>query len=403
MKKFKYSARDTSGKIINGNMEAKDAGAVTDILHDRGLIVVSIKEAFALDLERLAEINIGGVPMKEKVIFMRQMSTMVGAGLPLARALEIMVQQTSNPMFKRVLKEVLAAIQSGKTLANSFREQSEVFDPITLNLIEAGEESGNLDTILERLATELEESKSLGDKLRSAMIYPIIILVIIVVVMVLMMLVLVPSMAQIYGDFGAELPLVTRILMGMSDFFIKYWWAILVVLAVVFIGMKYYLDTAKGKRNFDKITLKIPVIGGIISKMQLSQFTRILALLLGSGLSIIKALELTAQSLTNEMFRDTVMAAKEEVEKGGALAIPIARSEYFPLLVSSMIAVGEETGEIDAVLEKVSQYYKDEVDVATSNMSSILEPVFLVIMGLAVGFIALAVYMPMFQLSSAIG
>ena len=403
MKKFKYSARDTSGKIINGNMEAKDAGAVTDILHDRGLIVVSIKEAFALDLERLAEINIGGVPMKEKVIFMRQMSTMVGAGLPLARALEIMVQQTSNPMFKRVLKEVLAAIQSGKTLANSFREQSEVFDPITLNLIEAGEESGNLETILERLATELEESKSLGDKLRSAMIYPIIILVIIIVVMVLMMLVLVPSMAQIYGDFGAELPLVTRILMGMSDFFIKYWWAILVVLAVVFIGMKYYLDTAKGKRNFDKITLKIPVIGGIISKMQLSQFTRILALLLGSGLSIMKALELTAQSLTNEMFRDTVMAAKEEVEKGGALAIPIARSEYFPLLVSSMIAVGEETGEIDAVLEKVSQYYKDEVDVATSNMSSILEPVFLVIMGLAVGFIALAVYMPMFQLSSAIG
>lgn len=403
MKKFKYSARDTSGKIVNGSMEAKDAGAVTDILHDRGLIIVTIKEAFGLDLERLAEINIGGVPMKEKVIFMRQMSTMVGAGLPLTRALEIMVQQTSNPMFKRVLKEVLSAIQSGKTLANSFREQSEVFDPITLNLIEAGEESGNLETILERLATELEESKSLGDKLRSAMIYPIIILVIIVVVMVLMMLVLVPSMASIYSDFGAELPFATRLLMDMSTFFTKFWWAILVVLAVVFIGMKYYLDTAKGKRNFDKIVLKIPAIGMIVSKMQLSQFTRILALLLGSGLSIIKALELTAQSLKNEMFRDTVMAAKEEVEKGGALAIPIARSEYFPLLVSSMIAVGEETGEIDAVLVKVSQYYKEEVDVATSNLSSILEPLFLVIMGLAIGFIALAVYMPMFQLSSAIG
>ena len=403
MKKFKYSARDTSGKIVSGDMEAKDAGAVTDILHDRGLIIVTIKEAFGLDLERLSEINIGGVPMKEKVIFMRQMSTMVGAGLPLTRALEIMVQQTSNPMFKRVLKEVLAAIQSGKTLANSFREQSEVFDPITLNLIEAGEESGNLETILERLATELEESKTLGDKLRSAMIYPIIILVIIVVVMVLMMLVLVPSMASIYSDFGAELPFATRLLMDMSTFFTKFWWAILVVLAVVFIGMKYYLDTAKGKRNFDKIVLKIPAIGTIISKMQLSQFTRILALLLGSGLSIIKALELTAQSLKNEMFRDTVMAAKEEVEKGGALAIPIARSEYFPLLVSSMIAVGEETGEIDAVLVKVSQYYKEEVDVATSNLSSILEPLFLVIMGLAIGFIALAVYMPMFQLSSAIG
>lgn len=403
MKKFKYSARDTDGKVISGDMEAKDASAVADILHDRGLIIVNIKEAFGFDLERLSEINIGGVPMKEKVVFMRQMATMVGAGLPLTRALEIMVQQTSNPMFKKVLKEVLSAIQSGKSLANSFREQEEVFDPITLNLIEAGEESGNLETILEKLASELEDSKSLGDKLKSAMIYPIIILVIIIVVMVLMMLVLVPSMASIYSDFGAELPFATRLLMNLSSFFLKYWWAVLVILAVVFIGMKYYLDTVKGKRNFDKITLKIPAIGGIISKMQLSQFTRILALLLGSGLSIIKALELTAQSLKNEMFRDTVLAAKEEVEKGGALAIPIARSEYFPLLVSSMIAVGEETGEIDAVLVKVSQYYKEEVDVATSNLSSILEPLFLVIMGLAIGFIALAVYMPMFQLSSAIG
>jgi len=403
MKKFKYSARDTGGKVISGDMEAKDASAVADILHDRGLIIVNIKEAFGFDLERLSEINIGGVPMKEKVVFMRQMATMVGAGLPLTRALEIMVQQTSNPMFKKVLKEVLSAIQSGKSLANSFREQEEVFDPITLNLIEAGEESGNLETILEKLASELEDSKSLGDKLKSAMIYPIIILVIIIIVMVLMMLVLVPSMASIYSDFGAELPFATRLLMNLSSFFLKYWWAVLVILAVVFIGMKYYLDTAKGKRNFDKITLKLPAVGGIISKMQLSQFTRILALLLGSGLSIIKALELTAQSLKNEMFRDTVLAAKEEVEKGGALAIPIARSEYFPLLVSSMIAVGEETGEIDAVLVKVSQYYKEEVDVATSNLSSILEPLFLVIMGLAIGFIALAVYMPMFQLSSAIG
>lgn len=403
MKKYKYSARDSAGKIVDGSIEAKDTTTVADILHDRGLIVVSIRESFGLNLEQLSEINIGGVPMKDKVVFMRQMSTMVGAGLPLTRALEIMVQQAANPLFKRVLKEVLAAVQSGKTLANSFREQEEVFDEISLNLVEAGEESGNLDVILERLATELEDKKGLSDKLRSAMIYPAIILLIIIAVVILMMFVLVPSMATIYGDFNAELPWATRFLMSMSDFFIKFWWAILVVLAVLIIGGKYYLDTKKGKRNFDKLVLKIPAIGTIVSKMQLAQFTRILALLLGSGLSIIKALELTAQSMSNEMFRDTIMSAKEEVEKGGALAIPIARSEYFPLIVSSMIAVGEETGEIDTVLNKVSQYYKDEVNVATSNLSSILEPLFLVIMGLAIGFIALAVYMPMFQLSSAIG
>ena len=403
MKKFKYSARDVKGKVVTGEVEARDSESVTDILHDRGLIVVSIKEGMGIDFEKLAEINIGGVPMKEKVIFMRQMSTMVGAGLPLTRALEIMVQQAGNPFFKRVLKEVLASVQSGRSLSDSFRAQDEIYDEVTLNLIEAGEESGNLETILERLATELEEKNSLSSKLKSAMIYPIIILVVIVVVVVLMMMVLIPSMATIYSDFGAELPWVTRVLMSMSDFFLNFWWAVLVVLAILIIGGKYYLDSAKGKRNWDKLVLKIPVVGGIITKMQLSQFTRILALLLGSGLSIIKALELTASSLSNSIFKDTITEAKAEVEKGGALALPIARSEYFPLLVSSMIAVGEETGEIDAVLTKVSEYYKEEVDVATTNMASVLEPVFLIIMGLAIGFIALGVYMPMFQLSSAIG
>jgi type IV pilus assembly protein PilC len=403
MKNFRYSARDTNGKVVEGEVEARDANSVADILHDRGLIVVSIKEGMGIDWERLSEINIGGIPMKDKVIFMRQMATMVGAGLPLTRSLEIMVQQASNPLFKRVLANVLKSIESGKTLADSFREQEEVFDEITLNLIEAGEQSGNLEDILEKLAVELEEKNQLSSKIKSAMIYPAIILVIIIGVVILMMFVLVPSMAEIYQDFDAELPFATRLLMSMSDFFLNYWWAIITVLAVLVIGIKYYLDTPKGKRNFDKLILKVPSIGTIIAKMQLSQFTRILALLLGSGLPIIKAIELTALSLSNEMFRDTLMEAKDEVEKGGPLAIPIARSEYYPLLVSSMIAVGEETGEIDTVLAKVSEYYKEEVNTATSNLSSILEPVFLVIMGLAIGFIAMAVYTPMFQLSSAIG
>jgi type IV pilus assembly protein PilC len=341
--------------------------------------------------------------MKEKIVFMRQMATMVGAGLPLSRSLEIMIQQTANPLFRRVLKNVLESVQSGKTLADSFRQEEEVFDNITINLIEAGEESGNLEIILERLATELEEKDSLSGKIKSAMIYPVIILVIIVAVIVLMMFVLVPAMADIYDDFDAELPFITRFLMDMSNFFINYWWTLIVGGLVIFIGGKFYLDSPSGKRTFDKLVLKIPVVGGIVSKMQISQFTRILSLLLGSGLSIVKAIELTADSLSNSMFRDTLMEAKEEVEKGGPLAIPIARSEYYPLLVSSMVAVGEETGEMDTVLAKVAEYYKSEVDTATENLSTILEPVFLVIMGLAVGFIALGVYMPMFQLSTVMG
>ncbi len=403
MKKFKYSARDKKGKSVNGEIEARDVAAVTDILHDRGLVVVSIKETSMLDISKLQEINIGGVPMQDKVVFMRQMATMVGAGLPLTRALEIMVDQATNPMFKRVLRDVLLSVQSGKSLSVSFREQEGVFDSITLNLLEAGEESGNLEVILARLATELEERSSLTKKVRSAMIYPSIILVVIVGVILMMLFVLIPSMSEIYNDFGADLPWITKFLVNMSNFFLKYWWAILLIIVVLVVGLKYYRSTEKGRKTIDKLMVKIPIVGNLISKIQIAQFTRILALLLSSGLSIVKALELTAQSLSNSVFKDVVMDARNEVEKGGPLALPIARSEYFPLLVSSMISVGEETGEIDGVLEKVSEYYKEEVDTATGNLSTILEPLLLIIMGLAVGFIALGVYMPMFGLAQVMG
>lgn len=399
MGKFKYFARDKNGREVKGDIEARDPEAVSDILHDQGLIIVSIKEASFLDPSRFAEINIGGVPMKEKVVFMRQMATMISSGLPLNRALEIMVEQSANPMFKKVLVNVSMAVQSGKSLSVSFREQEDVFDNITLNLIEAGEESGNLEVILGKLATELEEKDSLNRKIKSAMIYPVIILIVILGVVLMMMFVLVPSMSDIYKDFGADLPIITKMIMAMSDFALNYWWAVIIIFLVLFLGFRFYKSTEKGKKTIDKIILKIPIIGKLVSKTQIAQFTRILALLLGSGLSIVKALELTGQSLGNTVFKDVVMDARDEVEKGGPLALPIARSTNFPLLVSSMISVGEETGEIDAVLDKVSEYYKEEVDTATSNLSSVLEPVLLIIMGVAVGFIALGVYMPMFGLS----
>lgn len=403
MPNFTYSARDNKGKEVKGKIEARDGEAVVEILQDRGLVVVNVKEQTSFDLESLGQINIGGVPMGDKVVFMRQLATMVGAGLPLTRGLQVMEQQISNPMFKRVITQVKSSVEAGKGLAESFRNADEVFDDVTINLIEAGESSGNLDEILNKLAVELEESKKLQGKLKGALTYPLILLVIIVAVMVLMMLVLVPAMSDIYSEFGGELPTITRVMVSMSDFFLNFWWALVIVLLGLIIGYKVWVDTPKGKRTRDKIVVKIPIMGTIVSKMQLAQFTRLLGLLLGSGLPIIRALELTAMSLSNEMFKEVIFEAKEEVERGGSLALPIARSDYFPLLVSSMIAVGEETGELDTVLAKVSQYYKEEVDQATENMSSVLEPVFLVIMGVAVAFISLGVYTPMFQLSEVMG
>ncbi len=403
MPNFTYSARDNNGRAIEGKLEARDAQAVAEILQDRGLIVVNIKEKKSFDLEELSQINIGGVPMKDKVVFMRQLATMVNAGLPLTRGLQIMEQQITNPLFKKTISDVKVSVEAGKSLADSFRNTEEVFDDITINLIEAGESSGNLGEILNKLATELENKNKLQGKIKGALTYPIILLVIIVAVVVLMMLVLVPAMSDIYSEFGGELPAITKIMVSLSDFFINYWWVILIAILGIVIGIKVWIDTPNGKRSSDKIVLKIPIIGGIISKMQVAQFTRILALLLSSGLSISRALELTAMSLSNTMFREVVLEAKDEVEKGNSLALPIARSDYYPLLVSSMIAVGEETGELDNVLEKVAQYYNEEVDQATENMSSILDPVFLVIMGLVIAFISLGVYTPMFQLSEVMG
>jgi type IV pilus assembly protein PilC len=400
MKKFKYFARDSKGKEVKGSISARDETAVTEILHDRGLMIVNIKDTFSINFEDLAQINIGGVPLKDKVIFMRQMATMVSSGLPLTRALEIMEIQAANPQFKKVIGKVKGGVESGKGLAESFRAEEEIFDEVTLNLIEAGETSGKLDIILLKLAVELEEKKSLGAKLKSALIYPTIILLVIVAVILLLMFILVPAMSDIYSEFDAELPWTTNFLISMSEFMTTYWWMVLIVLVVLVIGGKAYFDTKKGNVVKDKIILHIPVVKDVVTKMQVAQFTRIMALLLSSGLSILQALDLTAKSLSSSLFRDVILDAKDEVEKGGSLAVPISRSDYYPLLVSSMIAVGEETGNLDVVLEKVAEYYKEEVNDATSNLSSVLEPIFLILMGGTIGFIAMAVYMPMFQLSS---
>ncbi|HCC67888.1 TPA: hypothetical protein DEP90_01580 [Patescibacteria group bacterium] len=399
MKKFKYSARTTKGKEIKGSIVARDTTAVTEILHDKGLIIVKIKDTFDFDLEKLNEINIGGVPLKDKVVFMRQMATMVSAGLPLTRALEIMEQQTINPLFRRVISSVKEGVESGKSLAESFRAQEDIFDDITLNLVEAGESSGQLDVILVKLATELEEKKALGAKLKSALIYPIIILFVIIAVVLLLMFVLVPAMSDIYVEFGADLPWATTVLINLSGFVTNYWWVILLVLTVLIIGGKAYFDTPKGKRVLDKIIINIPIVKNVVTKTQIAQFTRIMGLLLSSGLSILRALELTANSLSSTLFKDVLLDAKDDVERGGSLTLPISRSQYYPPIVSSMIAVGEETGNLDVVLEKISEYYKDEVNTATQNLSAILEPLFLIVMGVTIGFIAMAVYMPMFQLT----
>lgn len=402
-RKFKYSARTKEGAIVKGSMEAKDTNQVVETLQKKDLVIVEVAEDIGLNFDKLKEINIGGVPMKDKVIFMRQLSTMISAGLALPRALQILREQAQNPRFKKVLGLVISDIEGGLSLSASLAKYPDVFDTITINLIDAGEQSGNLDTILARLAIELEKNSKVQQRIKSATTYPIIILVVVITVVVLLMVVLVPSIKQMFDDAGAELPWVTKAVIAMSNTFVNYWWVFLIFAAVVGIVIKVYTDTPSGKLMFSKIALKIPVFGKLISNIQIAQFSRILSLLMKSGLPILSALELTSYSLTNLVFRFGVQDAKKDIEKGIPLALPLSRVTAFPLIVSQMVAVGEETGKLDEVLGKLSEYYEEEVEVMSDTLSTLLEPVMLIIMGVIVGFIALAVYMPMFSLSSAFG
>jgi len=405
MKIFKYQARTKEGAVIKGKLETKKRSDAVEILHGKGYTVVTVEEDIAVGLVNFSEINIGGIPVKEIVIFMRQFATMISAGLPVTQALRILIEQAKNPKFKRALKEVLADVEGGVSMADALKKTDGVFDEITINLVEAGEKSGNLEDVLERLAIELEKKKKLQDKIQSAFVYPAIMLIFIIVVIIMMMVILVPAIKDVYAMFGAEdqLPWVTRSMIWMSNSFLEYWWLILIAVSLVIIGVKVYLDTPKGQRFLSIMSLKVPIFGQLITNMQLAQFTRVLSLLLSSGLSILEALKLTSTSLFNILFKDAVAEAMQEVEKGTSLSLPLSRAEVFPLIVSQMVAVGEETGVLDKVLDKMAEFYEAEVDFMTENLSTMLEPLMLAVMGGVVGFIAAAVYLPMFNIGNVMG
>jgi type IV pilus assembly protein PilC len=401
MKTYEYSARTSEGAVQRGEMEAKNRTQVVETLQSKGLIVVKVEEKVALSAA-LSEVNIGGVPMDDKVVFMRQFATMTSSGLPITQTLEILASQASNPQFKKVLKDVLSEVEGGKSLAKSFGKHPGIFSDVVLNLIKAGEDSGNLEQIFLRLAEELEKQRDFQGKIKSAMIYPAIILVTIVAVVVLVMLFMIPAVRDIYTEFGGEIPAVTKFLIALSDFTVSYWWIVLILVLSLVMGVKYYIDTPGGRRVVDNLKLTMPVFGPLFKKIELAQMTQTLYLLVSGGIPILESLDLVAESLGNVWYQDAIDNAAREIEKGSTLSLPLSREEKIPLIVSQMIAVGEETGRLDEILKKMAEYYSAEVDLMTNNIATLIEPIMLIVMGVVVGFIAVAVYMPLFSLAQVI-
>lgn len=402
MKVYEYSARNKEGAVERGEMEANSRTKVVEALQAKDLIVVKVQERIKI-MDALNQINIGGVPMKDKVVFMRQFATMVQAGLPITQVIEILAAQATNPMFRKVLKDVLADVEAGGSLAKSFGKHPGIFDDVVLNLLKAGEDSGKLEEVFLRLADELENQQDFQMKVRSAMIYPIIIVIVMIGVVALVMIFMIPAVRDLYLEFGADLPGITRLLIAMSDFTVSYWWVLLIIIMVLVAGFKYYIDTPSGRKSWDNFKLTVPIFGKLFKNIELAQFTSTFYLLISSGLPILESLELVEDSLSNVWYRDAIANAAKEIEKGSSLALPLSREEKIPLIVSQMINVGEETGRMDDILQKMAEYYNNEVSMMTDNLSTIIEPVMLILMGGAVAFIAVAVYMPLFQMAEIVG
>lgn len=405
MPKFTYIATSRSGQKSTGEVEAETRDEVANSLHQQGLVVVSIDENLALDLDSLMNIQIGGVPLAERVIFAKQLSTMIAAGLPLIQALNIMVQQTENKAMRENLLKVYKSVEAGTSLSDSFRREGKIFNELQVSLIEAGEKSGTLNEIMLRIAEELEKSKKLRSKIVGAMIYPVIIFFVMIIVFVLLIVFMVPSVKDLYADFGSdELPAVTQFLVTLGEAFTNPFFIAIAAILIVSVvgGLRYYYSTEKGRRGVDGFLLKFPVFGPLLQKIQLAQFTRLLALLLRSGVPIVDALNTVANAMGNSLFEDAVKRSALEVQKGSSLTIPLAESNIFPIILLKMISTGEETGKLDQIAYDMAIYYEEEVNELTSNLTRLMEPFILLIVGGMVAFIAVAIYLPLYSLGQLV-
>lgn len=403
MKNFNYVAVNKKGEKVVGVLEANSKDEIASILIDSGVTPLKISEK--VQVGNILNISLTGnsIGIKDKVLFLREFSTMISAGLALDDSLEVSISQTENKLFKSVLDGITKDIRSGSSLADAFQKYPNIFKPIEVSLIRAGEVSGKLDTILLRLAEDVEKSAQLNAKVRGALSYPFFVILIAGAVVSLIVVKLVPAMSSLYASFGAKtLPLPTQILVWLSDFMISYWWLVTFLLIVLYFGYKYYTAREDGRIVKDSLILKLPVVGDLVGKYQVVTFIKTYSMLLASGIPVINSLNLVGESLSNRLYAKAVQGAAKDLEKGISLAAALSKYEVIPSILWRTIAIGEETGKTEEILNKVGKYFEEEVNDKVNNLTRLLEPVLLVVLGGAVAFIAVAIYLPIYNFSSVV-
>lgn len=397
MKKFNYRAKDEKGKTIKGVVEAKNETQAVKLLRARKLLVVSMKPQKDGLFPRVKLIR--RVGMDDKVNFTRQLSTMVTAGLPLTEALSILEIQ-ANPSMSRVVAEVLTLVEGGGSLADAMEKHPEVFDPVYVALVRAGEAAGILDNVLDRLAQNLEKQRDFQSKVKGAMIYPAIIVTAMTVVGFIMIIFVIPRLTVLYEEFEAELPMTTKILLAVSKFISSFWWLAISLLAGGLYALRLLIRYPAFKKKYDQFYFRIPILGNLRRQIMFTEFSRTLGLLVGSGILVVDALNIVKNSMGSPIYEDALSQVTKQVEKGFPLAVALAQTEVFPPLLPQMIAVGEETGKIDEVLGKISTYFEQEAATLVKGLTTAIEPLIMIVLGIGVGFLIIAVIMPIYNLTS---
>ncbi|MBI3549554.1 MAG: type II secretion system F family protein [Elusimicrobia bacterium] len=401
MPAFAYRAKEASGNVVEGVVEGNDQRAAMDRLRSQKLVILEINaqtDSFLTQIKEKLGIGQGSVSSKDLVLFSRQLSTLVSAGVPIVQGLTILENQAESPAFKKVLEGVRTDIESGLSISDALKKHPDAFPEIYTSMIRAGEIGGILDTILERLSAYLESSEALKAKVKSAMMYPGIVLSICATVTVFLLTFVIPTFKAIFESFNAELPLPTQVLINISDFLRHYWYMIPAIPVGGFYGFKKFYATPAGKRLVDGKILNAPIFGIILKKVAVAKFTRTLGTLIKSGVPIMQALETVASTAGNVVIEDAILKTRESIREGGRLADPLKASNLFPAMVTQMIKVGEETGSLDTMLTKIADFYDQEVDTAVKGLTSMIEPIVIVIMGLVIGSIVIAMFMPMFSM-----
>jgi type IV pilus assembly protein PilC len=400
---YQWKARTRQGTLKKGEIEAINDQAVMAQLRAQMLMPVSVKEK-AKDVTEYLKFFKQGIKIRELVIFTRQFATMIDAGLPLVQCLDILAEQNPNKAFKEIIRQVRQDVEQGSTFAEALRKHPKPFDSLYVNLVQAGEIGGILDTILNRLAVYLEKADALARKVKGAMVYPVTVLIVAIVVVVLMLVKVIPTFAKMFTDFGGELPAPTQLVIAMSNFMQEWIWLFLIVVGV----SVYSFFTARKKnlrfrRATDSMFLRMWIFGPLLQKVAVARFTRTLGTMIASGVPILDGLEIVARTAGNVVIEEALMDVRSAISEGKTIAEPLQESGVFPGMVVQMIAVGEETGAMESMLSKIADFYDEEVDAAVEALTSLLEPAMMVFLGGTVGGLLIAMYLPIFKIAETVG